>query len=278
MPLARVSAILGEARAAGVGVGAFNAVSIEHVEAIVLGAQRAALPVIIQISENTVRYHSALAPLARASLTAAESSEVPVAVHRDHATSLALVAQAVDLGLSSVMFDASVMPYAENVKATAGVVRTCHAAGVAVEAELGEVGGKDGVHTPTARTDPAAAADYVATTGIDALAVAVGSSHAMETRNAALDFELVTRLRAAVEIPLVLHGSSGVPDAGLARAVRAGITKVNLATRINDQFTAAVRAALAASSSSDPRRYLKPAREAAADEVAVLLRLLRLAP
>jgi fructose-bisphosphate aldolase class II len=141
-----------------------------------------------------------------------------------------------------------------------------------VEAELGEVGGKDGVHKPGARTRPEEAVAYVAATGVDALAVAVGSAHAMLTRDAVLDLDLVARLRAAVRVPLVLHGSSGVPDEALAAAVRAGLTKVNIATQLNKVFTAAVRDCLATDPQlADPRRYLRAGRAALAAEVQRLL-------
>ncbi|HZE47974.1 MAG TPA: class II fructose-bisphosphate aldolase, partial [Jatrophihabitantaceae bacterium] len=143
--------------------------------------------------------------------------------------------------------------------------------GVWVEAELGEVGGKDGVHAPGARTDPSEALAYVRATGVDALAVAVGSSHAMLTRDAALDFDLIAALRAALPVPLVLHGSSGVPDDGLRQAVERGIVKVNIGTQLNKVFSAAVRA----NEAVDPRKYLGAARTAVADEVARLLTLLR---
>jgi fructose-bisphosphate aldolase class II len=144
-----------------------------------------------------------------------------------------------------------------------------------VEAELGEIGGKDGVHSPRARTDPGDAARYVAATGVDALAVAVGSSHAMLTRDAVLDTRLIARIHGAVSVPLVLHGSSGVPDEALAAAVAAGMTKINVATQLNKAFTAAVRDCLAADAALvDPRRYGAAGRDAVAAEVARLLRVI----
>jgi fructose-bisphosphate aldolase class II len=276
MPLSSTSSILEEARAGGAGVGAFNVIPLELAEAIVAGAESAGLPVILQLSENTVAYHGSLAPLAAAALALARGASVPVSVHLDHATSPDLVREAVELGIRSVMFDASVLGYEENLRLTQEVVAHCHAAGAWVEAELGEVGGKDGVHAPGARTDPGEAAAYVAATGVDALAVAVGTSHAMETRDAVLDYALIAELRAAVPVPLVLHGSSGVSDDGIRAAVRAGVTKVNIATHLNRSFTATVRERLAGTSSSDPRKYLGPARDATAAEVARLLRVLRL--
>lgn len=267
--------IVNAAKAHGRGVGAFNVIQLEHAEAIVAGAEKAGAPVVLQISENAVRYHGALEPLAQATLAVASASSASVAVHLDHATDVEIARQAVALGFGSVMYDASAMSYVDNVAATTDVVRHCHEHGVYVEAELGEVGGKDGVHAPGVRTDPDEAAAYVAATGIDALAVAVGTSHAMLTRDASVDFGLIERLAAAVPVPLVLHGSSGVPDDDLRRAVTAGMTKVNIATQLNKAFTAAVRAYLDANPSVvDTRKYLGAGRDAVADEIARLLGIL----
>lgn len=275
MPLTPTDDIVRSATRDGVGVGAFNVVQLEHAEAIVRGAEAAGRPVILQISENTVRYHGSLAPIGLAALAVARASSAPVAVHLDHAQSADLVHEAVELGFTSVMFDASSLPYATNVARTRGIAARCHAEHVWVEAELGEVGGKDGAHAPGVRTDPEEARDFVAATAVDALAVAVGSSHAMLTRDAVLDFELITRLRDAVSVPLVLHGSSGVGDPGLTKAVEAGMTKVNIATQLNKVFTRAARDFLEARPESvDPRKYLGPARDAVATEVARLLRVL----
>lgn len=275
MTLAVMHEIIGPARAAGHGVGAFNVIGIEHAEAIAAGAEAAGAPVVLQVSENCVAYHGALEPIARACLAIARSAAVPVAVHLDHATSVELVHVAAGLGLGSVMYDLSARPYAENVRATADLARWCQDRGLWVEAELGEIGGKNGVHSPLARTRPAEAARYVAATGVDALAVAVGSSHAMLTRDAVLDTGLITRIHRAVSVPLVLHGSSGVPDRDLAAAIRAGMTKINVATQLNKVFTAAIRNCLADDAALvDPRRYGSAGREAIAPEVARLLRVI----
>ncbi|MFJ8622406.1 ketose-bisphosphate aldolase [Kitasatospora sp. NPDC093550] len=276
MPLTGTGRIVTAASKDGRGVGAFNVIQLEHAQAIVAGAEAAGAPVVLQLSENAVRYHGGLGAIGAAVLAVAESARVPVAVHLDHATSAELVHQAVELGFPSVMFDASVLPYGENVRTTAEVVAHCHDAGVWVEAELGEVGGKDGVHAPGARTDPAEAAAFTAATGVDALAVAVGTSHAMLTRDAALDFELIGALRAAVPVPLVLHGSSGVADADLTAAVEHGVTKVNIATHLNRVLTIAVREALTGDPHLvDTRRYLGAGRSAVAAEVTRLLDVLR---
>jgi fructose-bisphosphate aldolase class II len=267
--------IVGPAVAAGYGVGAFNVIGIEHAEAIVVAAEAASAPVVLQVSENCVAYHGALGPLGRACAAIAGSAAVPVALHLDHATSTELVREAADLGFRSIMYDASALPYAQNVRATAAITRWCHERGMWVEAELGEIGGKDGVHSPRARTDPDEAARYVDATGVDALAVAVGSSHAMLTRDAVIDTGLIARIHGAVSVPLVLHGSSGVPDAALTAAIGAGMTKINVATQLNQAFTAAVRGCLAADPDVvDPRRYAAAGRDAIVIQVTRLLEVI----
>ena len=272
MPAAQMKEIVGPAAAVGRGVGAFNVIGIEHAEAIVAGAEAVGAPVVLEISQNCVAYHGALGPLGRACAAIAGSAAVPVALHLDHATGTELVREAAGLGFGSVMYDASALPYDQNVSATAAVARWCHERGMWVEAELGEIGGKDGVHSLRARTDPGDAARYVGATGVDALAVAVGSSHAMLTRDAVLDVGLIARIHGAVSVPLVLHGSSGVPDAALAAAIGAGMTKINMATQLNKAFTAAVRDCLAADASLvDPRRYGAAGRDAIVIEVTRLL-------
>jgi fructose-bisphosphate aldolase, class II len=275
MSLARLTDVLAPAATSAVGVGAFNVFSIEHAEAFTIAAEAAGTPVVLQISQNAVRYHGALAPIGSATLTLARNSAVPVVVHLDHATEKALVEKAIALGFGSVMFDASTMAYEDNVTATAAVVRQCHDGGLDVEAELGEIGGKDGVHAAGARTKPDEARAFVEATGVDALGVAVGTSHAMTERSVALDLELISALRNVVPVPLVLHGSSGVPDEELVRAVEAGMTKINIATHLNHVFTESIRATLAADPAMvDSRRYLGPARDAVAAEAERLLRLL----
>ena len=164
---------------------------------------------------------------------------------------MALLHAGAENGVSSAMFDAAKLDYDANVEATRAAAEWAHHRGIFLEAELGEVGGKDGAHAPGVRTDPAEAAAFVAATGVDALAVAVGSSHAMSERTASLDFDLIARLRSAVPVPLVLHGSSGVADEDLRRAVSAGITKINVGTLLNVRFTAAVRAHLASDDVGD---------------------------
>jgi len=256
------------------GLLAVNVIQLEHAEAYVTAAERTGTPLVLQLSENAVRYHGDLAPITAACRALADVSPARLVLHLDHATDQTLVEEALHLGFGSVMFDASALPDAENRRLTAEVASRCHAAGVSIEAELGEVGGKDGVHAPGARTDPDEAARFVTDTGVDALAVAVGSSHAMTERTAHLDTELITALHKAVPVPLVLHGSSGVDDAGIVAAVHAGITKVNIATRLNVVATQAVRDALTDERMVDPRKYLGAFRAAVTAETERLQQLL----
>lgn len=275
MTLHRLDEVLADAVRDGAGVGAFNVIQIEHAEALVRAAERTHLPVVLQISENAARYHGALAPIALATKEIAQRSTASCVLHLDHAENVELVDEALSLGFTSVMFDGSKLDDETNRSLTAQVARRCHAAGVSIEAEIGEVGGKDGVHAPGVRTSPEEAARFAADTGVDALAVAVGSSHAMSSRTAALDLELISQIRAAVPVPLVLHGSSGVPDPGLVAAVRAGMVKVNIATHLNNVLTHAVRTFLAQDPSVvDTRKYLGAGRAAVEAEAARLLVLL----
>ena len=237
-------------------------------------AEEAGLPVILQLSENCLRYHGALEPLATATLALAAASSARVAVHLDHAEDADLALRAIDLGFTSVMYDGAKLDFAANVATTRRVVAAGDAAGVLVEAELGEIGGKDGAHAPGVRTDPGEAAAFVAETGVGALAVAVGSSHAMAERTAVLDIDLIGRLRDAVPVPLVLHGSSGVPDDTILAGIEAGLTKINVSTHLNAFFTRAVRAHLDEHPSVvDSRRYIDAGRSAVVVEATRLLEL-----
>ena len=285
MTLVSSRGLVTDAAAAGTGIGAFNVIHLESAEGLVRASERTQLPVILQISQNCADYHGGLEPIALATLAIARRAATPVAVHLDHAERPELVDEAISLGFGSVMFDGGALPYDENVALTAAVAERAHAAGVYIEGELGEVGGKDGAHAPGVRTDPDEARAFVAATGVDALAVAVGSSHAMTDRTASLDLDLISRLRsslrgsgaAGADVPLVLHGSSGVADAVIADAVRAGMTKINVSTHLNGFFTRAVRERLASDERLvDSRKYLAPGRDALAAEAGRMLQLFAL--
>jgi fructose-bisphosphate aldolase class II len=281
VPIVTTGELITRAAAASSAVAAFNIITLEHVEAVIAGAEEAGSPVVLQVSENAVKFRCGqLVPLARAAFSAAERAAVPVALHLDHVQSDDLLRQAPDAGFSSVMYDAARLPYAENLAATRAAADWAHAQGLWIEAELGQVGGKDGrapldAHEPGARTDPAEARAFVADSGVDALAVAVGSSHAMTTRTAALDQDLLKRLSVTLDVPLVLHGSSGVPDDQLVAAVAAGITKVNVGTALNIAMTGAIREFLGAHPEAvDSRTYLGVGRAAMARAVTRIIGVL----
>lgn len=276
MTVAVTADLVAAAAAAGGAVLAFNVITLEHAEGIAEGAERAGAPVLLQISENTIVFHGGRpAPLLAACAQIAAAATTPIGIHLDHLTDPGLIADVIvtgaQLGATSIMIDAAHLPYDANVEYTRDRARDAHAAGLWVEAELGEIGGKVNAHALGARTDPDEAMAFTAATGVDALAVAVGSAHAMTTREARLDHELISRLAGAVPVPLVLHGSSGVSDDELRRAVDAGIRKVNVGTALNIAYSGALRKSL--SDKPDPRPYLEAGREAISTTVENLCRV-----
>lgn len=250
-------------------VVACNVITLEFAEGIVRGAEEAALPVLLSVSHNAIRFHGGLAPLAAACSALARRAAVPVGLHLDHCEDGDLVLEAAALGFTSAMFDASTLPYEQNVAETARIARLGRERGLWMEAELGEIGGKDGAHAFGVRTDPEDAAAFATATGVDGLAIAVGTSHAMRERTATPDLDLIARIAAAVPVPLVLHGSSGVPDDGIRAAVAAGIRKVNVGTQLSAAYSGAVAAAI--SGAADPRPAIASGREAIAATVERLL-------
>ncbi|SDS53667.1 class II fructose-bisphosphate aldolase [Microterricola viridarii] len=259
----------------GAGVAAFNIITLEHLEAFVTAAEGHQTGVILQLSQNAVKYHGGLEPVAGAILERVRESSVPFAVQLDHASDITLIRASARMGFTSIMYDGSTLSYQDNVKTTRSLANELHDLDIWVEAELGEIGGKDGVHIATARTEPREAADFVSSTGVDGLAVAVGSSHAMTDKTARLDVRLIEAIHAAVPVPLVLHGSSGIAEPLIAEAVRAGISKVNFGTRFNVVMTDAIRLHLATHPAvTDPRRYLAAGRAAIKADAETLLKVL----
>src|SRR5262249_55903 len=216
-----------------------------------------------------------LEPLSAAATAIARAASVDVSLHLDHVEDDALLRQGAAGGGFSAMYDAAPMDDAGNGAATPSPRAGGPRGGLWREGGVGGGGGKEGAHAGGVRTDAAEAAAFVAATGVDALAVAVGSSHAMTSQTATLDHELIGRLRDALDVPLVLHGSSGVPDSELRKAVAAGMVKINIGTALNIAFTGAVREFLSVDSRTvDPRKYLKPARTAMAAAVQHALEVL----
>lgn len=275
MSLASTRALVDDAAERGTAVPAFNAITLDHAEAIVAGAEQAGCGVLLQLSENAIAWHGAPEPMLAACRELALAASVPVGIHLDHIEDDELVERmlprAAEFGVGSIMYDASRLDYAANVRATTALARRAQQLGLWVEAELGEIGGKDGAHAPGVRTHPDEARAFVEATGVDGLAVAVGSSHAMRERSARLDIALIRELALRVSAPLVLHGSSGVSDAVIADAVSAGIRKVNVGTAITIVGTAALRTSLAEQPDAvDPRKYSGASRAQTAALVAQL--------
>jgi fructose-bisphosphate aldolase, class II len=280
MTLSNSTTWLQHARQQGYAIGAFNANSLEQMQAIVGAAREECAPVVIQISRRALLYIGAgnleigLRYTAQMGRVACESVGVPVILHLDHGSEDDVI-KAIAGGFSSVMFDGGDLPYEANIRQTRWLCEQAHAAGVSFEAELGEVprlgveGSSEGV-----LTDPAEAAEFVALTGVDALAVALGSVHAMRRKEVELDFARLDAISAAVAVPLVLHGSSGVTDASILQGIRRGLAKVNVATQLNQAFTDTVRAYLEQNPEDvDPRKYLNPARSAMQESVRERIRL-----
>lgn len=267
---------LQQAQRDGFAIGAFNANTLEQVQAIVQAAQAERAPVIVQISHRALHYAGSgsetlgLRYMALIGQTAAHSVDVPVALHLDHATADEVV-QAIALGFTSVMFDGGDLSLAQNIETMRRLRALAHAAGVCIEAEVGAVPKPDSaghIDLSGAHTDPADAAAFVAATGVDVLAIAVGSVHAATEKRLTLDLDRLAAVRAVVDIPLVLHGSSGVINEHIAAGIRLGLCKVNVATQLNQAFTGAARTALAANPDLvDPRPYLGQARAAMVETV-----------
>lgn len=262
-----------DAQRAGYSVGAFNAENLEMVQAIVAAAEEARSPVIIQTTPSTLKYAppEAFAGMARA---IAERAAVPVAMHLDHGDSLALCARCFRAGYSSIMIDGSKLPLDGNIALSRSVAEMCHASGIPVEAELGEVGGKEDstVSNGDHLTNPADAERFVSETGVDSLAVGIGTAHGVYKMAPHLDIGRLAEIRAAVSIPLVLHGASGLSDKDVRDCIARGICKVNFATELRQAFTGGVRKFLDGDADAfDPKKFGKPAREAVRQQV--LLRM-----
>lgn len=267
MSLAPVSELLKKAEAGGYAVGAFNCNNMEIVQAIIAAAEAENAPVIMQASQGAIKYAGIDYIVAMAKL-AAERTQVPVALHLDHGTSFEQTMQCIRAGFSSVMIDGSKLPLAENIALTRRVLDVARAVGVSVEAELGKIGGTEDDITVSERealfTDPEEAGVFVRETGVDALAIAIGTAHGQYKGIPELDFPRLEKIKSIVKIPIVLHGSSGVPDDAIREAIRLGVCKVNIDTNIREAFTAAARKVLDTNPKEiDPRKMLGPAREAA---------------
>lgn len=264
MPFAGTTEMLRAAQAGGYAVGAFNVENMEMAQAVVLAAQEARAPVILQTTPSTLRYAGPQLYWGNVQALARRAG-VPVALHLDHGNSFALCAQALRAGYTSVMFDGSALPLTQNIALTREVARMCAATGVPVEGELGRVGGKedDLACSEAGYTDPDEAARFEAETGVSSLAVGVGTAHGVYAVPPVLDIKRIGRIRQRLRIPLVLHGASGLEEETIRECVRQGICKVNFATELRAAYTLAVRRTLAENPDAiDPKVYGRAGRDA----------------
>ena len=271
MTLTNVLPWLQRGQREGFAVGAYNANNLEQIQAIVAAAQAEHAPAIIQISQRALIYFGSgdarlgLKFVVSLAQIAADAVAAPVSLHLDHAPET-VVRQAIAAGFTSVMFDAGEMPLEENIAITGALCELAHARGICMEAEVGEVPRANslGEFVPASEfTDPEQAAVFAAATCVDVLAIAIGSVHAVREKNVQLDLERLRQIRERVALPLVLHGSSGVTDASIAAGIRLGLSKVNIATQLNQAFTDTIRQTLAHKPTEiDPRQYLGAARQA----------------
>ncbi|MTI79667.1 MAG: class II fructose-1,6-bisphosphate aldolase [Firmicutes bacterium] len=278
MSKASLKQLLERAASDGYAVGAFNMHTLESMQAIVAAAESQRAPLILQINESSIKYAGAryLAALAR---VAADLTDIPVAIHLDHGRDFNVIVQCIRHGFTSVMIDASKLPLADNISEVREIVKIAHAAGVDVEAELGRVGGtEDDISVSEQEaglTDPNEAQEFVAETGVDALAVAIGTAHGVYRGEPKLNYSLLSELRQRLEVPLVLHGGSGVPDQSIKKCIELGISKINISTELKIPFAAKLRDTLAAAPNEfDPRKILGPTRDAVSEVVINKIKLL----
>ena len=264
MPLTTSDIMLKKAQAGNYAVGAFNAENMEMVQAIIAAAEELNAPVIIQTTPGTIRYASLDLYLANVS-AAAKAAKVPVAMHLDHGDSFELAMQALTTGYTSIMIDGSKEILEKNIALTKSVVDACKASNIPVEGELGKVGGKedDMESSGAGYTDPKEAVEFVKKTGVSSLAVGVGTAHGVYATTPVLNTELISVLRKIIDIPLVLHGASGLSNEAVQDCIRRGMCKVNFATELRIAYTDAIKDYLAKNPKAfDPKKYGAAAREA----------------
>lgn len=264
MNLVSLKDVLEPAEKGGYAVGAFNANNMEIVQAIIESAAEERSPVILQASQGAINY-AGLDYIVALVKAAAQGTDVPVVLHLDHGTDFEQVMRCIRSGFSSVMFDGSRLPLDENIAMTRRVVEIARAVGVSVEAELGKIGGTEDDISVEERealfTDPAEAERFVKETEVDALAVAIGTAHGPYKGEPRLDFPRLKRIKELTGAPIVLHGSSGVPDDAIRKAISLGVSKINIDTDIRQAFTSGITEFIKKNPDNiDPRKMLAPAK------------------
>jgi len=277
MPLVSMNEFLPKAKAGKFAVGQFNMNNLEFAQATVEAAIEEKSPFIYGVSEGALRYMGIEFTVAMAE-AAARKSGLPIALHLDHGSSFGVAMKCIRAGFSSVMFDGSHYTLEENIRLTKEVVKAAHAMGVSVEGELGTIGGvEDDVNVDeadAALAKPEEAIRFYEETGVDCLAIAVGTAHGMYSAEPNIRHDIIEEVSKAIPVPLVLHGGSGVPDEMIRKAIQAGVSKINVNTENQVACTKAIRDVLAADSKViDPRKYLTPARKAMMEVIREKMRL-----
>ncbi|MFC7392069.1 class II fructose-bisphosphate aldolase [Scopulibacillus cellulosilyticus] len=261
MPLATLTDVLNGLKNKPAAVGAFNAHYLDIIPHLVKTAEKQQVPIIMQITESTLRF-SGLDNVITLSIPIIEKAQVPIVLHYDHGKDMDRVKACIDAGFSSVMYDGSSLPYEENIKNTQEIVAYAKKQGVSVEAEIGHVGMacEGGSH---AYTNPDDAGEFARLTNVSALAVAIGTQHGLYKGPSKLDIERLKKIHEQVDIPLVLHGGSGVPDKTIKEVIANGICKVNIASELKAPWVQAIKDFQEENPEEfDPRKILKPAHKA----------------
>ncbi|NLJ72035.1 MAG: class II fructose-1,6-bisphosphate aldolase [Syntrophomonadaceae bacterium] len=277
MALVAVTELLEKAERGKYAIGAFNANNMEIVQAIVKAAELENAPVIMQASQGAIKY-AGLEYITGIVRIAAENVDVPVALHLDHGTDFEQIVKCIRSGFTSVMYDGSQLPLEENIAMTNKVLEIARPIGVSVEAELGKIGGtEDDVHVDekdALYTNPEEARHFVEKTGVESIAIAIGTAHGQYKGEPQLDFDRLVAIKKLVNIPIVLHGSSGVPDEAITKAISLGVCKINIDTNIREAFVGRMRQEMEKNPNEiDPRKLLGPAREATTEIIREKIRL-----
>lgn len=277
MELVTLRDVLGPAEQGGYAVGAFNANNMEIVQAIMEAAAEERSPVILQASQGAIRY-AGLDYIVSMVKTGAQGLDLPVVLHLDHGTDFLQVMRCIRAGFSSVMFDGSALPLEENIDITKQVVEIGRAVGVSVEGELGKIGGTEDDIAVSEKealfTDPQEAQRFVHESGVDALAVAIGTAHGPYKGRPELDFARLEKIRELTGLSIVMHGASGVPAEDVRKGISLGIRKVNIDTELRQSFTDALKTFIKEEPGNiDPRKILAPAKEAMKNIVRAKMRL-----
>lgn len=277
MALVSVTELLKKADREGYAVGAFNANNMEIIQAIAQAAALEKSPVIMQASQGAIKY-AGLEFITGMVKLAADEYKIPIALHLDHGTDFDQVVKCIRSGFSSVMYDGSKLSLEENIAMTNKVLDIARPIGVSVEAELGKIGGtEDHVHVDEREamfTDPEEARIFVEQTGVESLAIAIGTAHGQYKGEPRLDYDRLKIIKDLVKIPIVLHGSSGVPDQAVQKAIELGVCKVNIDTNIREAFVGEMRRIITNDANEiDPRKILGPARDATVEIIRQKMRV-----